>query len=332
MAETSDIMRSEKYIRLYTKIATSDVQKGIVYIEDALDRIFWERVFDYICPNRYIVKPYSQPGSEGKRKLELEYKNLHRNLLVAIDADYDYLCPQRNDYAEALHSNPYIIHTYFYSKESYIHTSDSIDILTNNVYLNVKTTHQINNALKLYSNIIYDAFCYFSWLHNIDANQFPESEFNPCIEIPSGIKILNEDLTVNGHALDLVRESSVNYIDRHIQYIENKDDFNHHIERLRELGLHQDNTLLFTNGHSLLDIIFRPSYQMFIKKCKKNDNEWVTKNYPEGQHRARLNQVRNHYEQNCKETTLIHHCQGYTNNEFWKKIVNKIERLANSDN
>lgn len=327
MSELSDIMRSAEYIRLYTSLASSGVQKGIVYIEDALDRIFWERIFDSVFPNRYEVKPYSQPGAEGKRKLEQEYGNLHRHLLVAVDADYDYLCPERNDFAAVLNNNPFIIHTYFYSKESYIHTSDSIDSLTNSVHLNVQTEHQINQALQFYSGIIYDAFCHFSWLHNRDAQQFPENEFNQSIQLPEGIRVLSDDLTINEEAFAPLRESAENYVNQHVQYINDEIGFANHRDKLSELGLLPNNTLLFTNGHTLLDKIFRPVYDMYLRQCRKNDSDWVVANYPVPQQRSRLNQVRNHYVDNCKASTLIHHCQAYKTGLFWNKIAQKISQI-----
>lgn len=327
MSDLTDIMRSEKYIRLYTGIESSGTQKGIIYIEDAVDRTFWEKAINAVFPSRYEIKPYSQPGAEGKRKLEKEYRNLHKNFLVAVDADYDYICPERNEFAAELNNNPFILHTYIYSKESYIHTSEAIDYLTNSVHLNVQTEHCIHQVLQRYSTIIFDAFCLFAWLHNRDARQHREHDFNQCIALPNGIKVLNDDLTVNENALQQLTLSVERYINQYSQYIDDEVGFNRHKEFLRDRGLGPDNTLLFTNGHSLLDTIFRPAYEMFIKKSRKNDNDWVQANYDENQVRARKQQVRNHYDDNCKLTTMIHHCQAYLTTQFWQMIAHKLGQI-----
>lgn len=327
MSDMSEIMRGGGFIQLYTSIASSGTRKGIIYIEDAVDRLFWERVINAVCPDRYEIKPYSQPGSEGKRKLEREYGNLHKDLLVAVDADYDYICPGRNEFAVALNSNPFILHTYFYSKESYLHTSEAIDFLTNAVHLNIQTEQQIQQALQRYSAIVFDALCLFSWLHNRNAQQFHENDFNQHIQLPNGVRILNDDLIVNEDALEQLRLTAENYLNHYSQYIDDEADFDQHRDILYERGLRPENALLFTNGHALLDKIFRPAYELFIRKCRKNENDWVSENYPENQARDRKNQVRNHYENNCKSTTLIHHCDAYRTASFWQKITQKFSRI-----
>ncbi|MZK90402.1 DUF4435 domain-containing protein [Citrobacter amalonaticus] len=331
MSEMSDIMRSDGYIRLYTSIASSGSQKGIIYIEDAVDRVFWEKAINAVCPDQYDIKPYSQPGAEGKRKLEREYSKLHKKLLVAIDADYDYICPDRNAYASELDNNPFILHTYFYSKESYIHTPEAIDYLTNSVHLNMKTEHSIHQALQRYSSIIFNALCLFSWLHNRNAQQYRENDFNQCIALPNGVKILNADLTVNEAALHQLTLNVENYMNQYSQHINDDAGFARHREFLSERGLRPDNSLLFTNGHTLLDSIFRPAYDMFIRKSRSNENDWVTAHYNENQVRDRKSQVRNHYDNNCKLTTMLHHCEAYQTTQFWQRITDKLSQIESFD-
>ncbi|MGK4357114.1 DUF4435 domain-containing protein [Enterobacter cloacae] len=330
MSELSELMRSEAFIRIYTGMASSDSQKGIIYIEDASDRIFWELVVNTVCPGKYDVKPYSRGGAQGKRKLEQEYRNLHKYLLVAVDADYDYLCPNRNEHAQTLNCQPYILHTFFYSRESYINSSNAVDSLTRSIHLNVQTEHQISQVLRRYSSIIYDALSLFSWLHDRDSAQFDEHVFNDSIKLNDGLMLLDENLNINEDALEYVTQSVRTYCQQHEQYIDDLDSYREHCASLSTRGITPENAMLFTNGHNLLDHIFYPIYRMYIKKCRANDLNWVAENYPEIQVRDRKRQVSNHYSDNCRAETLVYHCNEYRDDPFWTKITEKLQQANNA--
>lgn len=136
MSEFSDFLRHSSFIRSYTAISSGQ-EKGIIYVEDATDRTFWEKIVNFVCPGRYEIKPFGSPGVEGKRKLEMEYAHLHKERLVAVDGDFDYSCPARNNYSVHLIQNPFVLHTFYYSRESFINTREAILHLIDSLYLHV---------------------------------------------------------------------------------------------------------------------------------------------------------------------------------------------------
>lgn len=323
MADFTDILRSGSFIRGYTGIQSGQPM-GVIYIEDASDRLFWEKIVNRVCPGRYAVKPFSGAGTEGKRKLEKEYQHLHKDRLVGVDSDYDYLCPERNEYSDVLNNSPFVLHTFFYSRESYLHTPEAIEDLTGCIHLHDNINSNIIPALNRYSSIIYEAMLVFSWLHNRDQQQFDEKAFSGSIQLSSGVNILNSDLSLNETAFEGLNESVGHYINHHTQYIDDEESFESHREKLNERGINAENAVLFTNGHNLLDRVFLPIYELFIRNSQRNDIAWVSGNYPAAQIMDRQHQVRNHYKDRCKSATLIHHCESFHASIFWQRIADKL--------
>lgn len=324
MPELSEMMRNPEYIRLYTAIESSGPQRGIIHIEDATDRLFWTKIVNAVCPGRYDIKPYSQPGSEGKRKLEQEYQQLSKEYLVAVDGDYDYLCPDRNEYAAALNANPFVLHTFCYSRESFLHTPEAIESLTDCIYLHKKTNCHTLEALQRFSVKVYDALLVFSWLHNRDQHRFKESDFNESFRLPAGVLLLDDNLAVNEAAFESLSRSVQQYTDTHASFISDRESFAQHQEVLRARGITPENALLFINGHRLLDGVFRPVYEKLIRKSRSIDNEWVETHYPENEKQDRKNQVKNHYKENCNARQLLSRCEAYTTSPFWQRITQKL--------
>lgn len=327
MSEMSDIMRSKNYIHIYTSMESCGSQKGIIYVEDVSDRLFWKLVIDTICPERYDIKVFSQQGSCGKRRLEQEYNHLHKDFLVAVDADYDYICPNRNEYSAILNSNPFVLHTFCYSRESYLHTEDAIIYFINSIHLNVNTENCIIQALSIYSEIIFDALCVFTFLHDRDSQEHKENIFNNSIRLQGNKRLLNDDLSINEEAINELRNSVSNYINHCEQFIHSSDDIIRHRDMLSDCGITKNNALLFINGHNLFDGIFSPIYDMYIKLSRKNEMAWVSDNFSEQVARDRKRQVDNHYKDNCKPSTLMYHCREYRNSPFWSKITDKLNDL-----
>lgn len=330
MADLTEIMHRSEFIKIYTGMESSGTQKGIIHIEDASDRLFWKKVVNTVCPDRYDIKPFSQPGAEGKRRLEKNYSRLHKDYLIAVDSDYDYLCPDRNAYSAEMNANPYVLHTFCYSRESFILTQECITDLTDCIHIREKTHNQINEALQRYSAIIYDALILFSWLHNRDQQRFKESDFNISFRLPEGFYILDDNLQVNEAALDHLRQSAQQYLDNHLHYLDDRISYQQYQDAINARGINPQTALLFINGHYLMDGIFRPIFNMLIKKSRKKDIEWVEKNYPTHEIDNRKRQIRNHYEEHCNAVQLIFHCDSYMPSPFWQKINHKLTGIIDN--
>ncbi|MTC79501.1 DUF4435 domain-containing protein [Providencia sp. wls1916] len=326
MNDFDSIRSNRDFLNAYN-LFTSSVPAGFLYIEDASDRLFWERLVKSVCPGRYRVMPYSQGGAEAKRSLEREYMNLHQDFIVGVDSDYDYLCSNRNEFAEQLITNQFVLHTFYYSRESYINSPEAIGNILECFHLHKYPENQLLTSLAKYSEIIHPALCLFSWLHNIEWQLHPENLFNMAIRLPEGSKLLNEDLTENDDTINAVKQRVDEYIYTYSSQVNDPQGYSSHLEQLMLRGINKSNAYLFTDGHYLLDGILLPILKMVIMVGQKQDKAWVEQNYRGEAIRQRKNQVVNHYKDNCNTNTLVFQCTAYHSGDFWQRITEKMRKI-----
>ncbi|UXJ04240.1 DUF4435 domain-containing protein [Morganella morganii] len=160
MSGFDSLLKSAKYLQAYTKQQTGK-SRGILYVENPSDRLFWENVIAHVCPEQYSVKSFSLDNAPGKRSLEKEYSKLHRFYIVGVDGDFDYLCPSRHEFANSLNSNPYVIHTFTYSRENVIFNMPSVIDISNRLAFRHHLINDCVSALTEYSKIIFPALSFF---------------------------------------------------------------------------------------------------------------------------------------------------------------------------
>ncbi|WP_312778703.1 DUF4435 domain-containing protein [Pseudescherichia sp.] len=326
MDDFDSIRASRDFLNAYNVFTTS-IPAGFLYIEDASDRLFWEGLVKSICPGRYRVMPYSQGGAEAKRSLEREYVNLHQDFIVGVDSDYDYLCSNRNEFAGELISNRYVLHTFYYSRESHINSPEAISEILECFHLHKYPENQLLDSLGKYSKTIYPALCLFSWLHNAEWQTHPENLFNIAIRLPEGSRLLNDDLTVNENTIDGVKTKVDEYINTYSSQVTDSQGYSLHLKQLLQQGINKENAHLFTDGHYLLDGILIPSLKMVVMAGQNQDKDWVEKNYEGEAIGQRKRQVVNHYKENCNTGTLVFQCTAYHSGPFWQRITEKMRAI-----
>lgn len=328
MDDFDSIRSNRDFLNTYNLFITS-VPAGLLYIEDASDRLFWERLVESVCPGRYRVMPYSQGGAEAKRSLEREYINLHQDFIVGVDSDYDYLCSNRNEFAGQLSINQFVLHTFYYSRESYINSPEAISNILQCFHLHKYPENQLLTALEKYSETIYPALCLFSWLHNVEWQLHPENLFNIAIRLPEGSRLLNKDLTANENAINAVKQKVDEYIHAYSNQVNDPQGYSSHLEQLIQRGINKGNAHLFTDGHYLLDAILFPILKMVVMAGQDQDKAWVENNYEGEAIGQRKRQVVNHYKDNCNTGTLVFQCTAYHSGDFWQRITEKMRTIIN---
>jgi len=326
MDDFDTIRSSRDFLNTYNMFTTS-IPAGVLYIEDASDRLFWERLVKSVCPGRYRVMPYSQGGAEAKRSLEREYINLHQDFIVGVDSDYDYLCSNRNEFAIQLSTNQFVLHTFYYSRESYINSKEAISNILECFHLHKYPENQLLASLEKYSETIHPALCLFSWLHNVEWRLHPENLFNMAIRLPEGSRLLNENLTVNENTINAVKQQVDEYIHTYSSQVNDPQDYSSHLEQLKQRGINEANAHLFTDGHYLLDGILRPILKMVVMAGQNQDKAWVEQNYVGEAIGQRKRQVVNHYKDNCNTSTLVFQCTAYHSGDFWLRIAEKMRTI-----
>ncbi|MEQ2025786.1 DUF4435 domain-containing protein [Xenorhabdus szentirmaii] len=327
MADFSDIFKSPKYISAYNKQKTG-TEAGILWVENPSDRLFWELVVSRSLPERYIVRPYSKSEISGKRILEKEYSNLHSNLIVGIDSDFDFVCPERHENAKEMNINPFVLHTFCYSRESFACSKESLSDILNKCYYQENTPSEFHQALWDYSSIIYDALCVFGYLHNLDWNKYKESDFKSAIKLSDGGCLLDEKLCVNKIELDNVKKRVVDYVEKLSSHIVDNDEFDNFKINLRMKGIEPEIAYMFINGHFLYDALVKVMINKILSSNKKADIEKVNKtNNSDGYKKDKRNEISNHFKKCCDIGTLMHNSHAFSENIFFKKILDKASQL-----
>ena len=116
---------SSRYLQAADKLRGQKQKRRIVaYVESYDDVFFWRNLFSDIEPeDAYfdVMLPSRNTLQKGKKSALLSAlgKGLGPNMIVCVDADYDYLLEGCSPMSQLLLSNQYIFHTYAYAIESF---------------------------------------------------------------------------------------------------------------------------------------------------------------------------------------------------------------------
>ena len=324
MSGFDSLLKSANFIKAYTKQQTG-MPRGVLYVENPSDRLFWENVIAQVCPEKYSVKSFSLEDAPGKRSLEKEYSKLHRFYIVGVDGDFDYLCPDRHEFANSLNNNPYVMHTFTYSRENVIFSIPSILDISNRLAFRHKLTHDCIVALTEYSKTIFSALSVFSYAHNLDWQKFKEDQFMKAISLPEGEKLLTDELKVNQAALDGIRVTAKEYIDSTLNTIADGMDEKNCCNILIERLITPEVAYMFIDGHYLKDIIVKPMLDLLKRKNKSVDINDVKAKLPEARWRQSINEVENYFKDCCHTESIIHNANCYTSGVIWDLIEEKLK-------
>lgn len=130
---------------------------AVVRVEGEEDKAFWEAAFKAAVPQHKIrifaESNYPTVGSTGKSNV-LDFKSFaDKELLLCVDADYDYLLQSK-----AFLSTPYIFHTYAFSIENFFCNPAALQAIYLAAGGKVDTVLDFVDFIKTYSRIIHPLF------------------------------------------------------------------------------------------------------------------------------------------------------------------------------
>lgn len=300
--------------------------KGIVYIENERDLLFWESIIEEVHPNLYSFKRAVKEGSStrGKRVLEKHYATLNSKVLVAIDSDFDYLSPNRNSYSSNVRYNPYVLHTFSFSRESVLCNINTLNYNLSRVKFFIPSSYRVDTLLTKFSEISYECllpFCYLMDTGNFDVT---EAEFHSVLNLNDSEIELNEDAWKA--KLVLITE----FVDGLKLKIEDEIDYNRFVEGLNDLGVNANTAYRFISGHLL-----KKHVDMVVKKVisdLRSKEIAIINNECEGHSemiKERVKGIHNHFKTSCSFNTLIENCNSINSDDIYAKIVGKVQATAN---
>ena len=229
-------------------------KKGMVYVEDDSDISLWKKFINQILPNKYnFTTATSSKGNkaEGKRVLEKMYPKANIKVLFAVDADYDFLTSNL-DISHAFRDNPFILHTYSFSKESVMLEKTQLDNFIQKCQHTQSHNADLEKFLVLFSEVAFDGLIkYLAFIkqHNFQIIEY--NEFHQCFNIKSKI-IVTDDLSLDN---SVIHEVVVNLS----HFFSQKNLAEADIQQMKvlfdSLNITRENAYRFISGHEIYDLI-----------------------------------------------------------------------------
>lgn len=321
MNEFLDYFTNPNYIGGYNAIMSgnvSDKEKGVVYVEDESDVWFWRTLIEIHFPNQYEYKTASKANKnhQGKIALRQFYQDLNAKILVARDADYDWLCPSQDDL-----NNPYILHTFAYSKESVLMEKKSIDVFFKGISHTHRHNVSMNDVLGKLSVLIFRGLCWLvsQFLKYKSISNINLDEFNKHYHILDKQLIL-DDLIFDMDVFGVITEN----IDRHLAISDN--DFHMAKCHLSSYGIDENNAYRFISGHYLDEFVNKAHEQLCNQLLCKEMNG-IRQNFEGKVINERQKQLNHIFKHHFSLPTYYRQYLIDDNDEIHQRILNKIRQI-----
>lgn len=138
-----------------------------VFVEDEEDVPFWYAIFS-LCNVKTTVNPASITSQKRGKEILLRYAHnnqLGKNLVIAVDSDYDYLLGDSLKKSKLINENPYIFQTYVYSIENFKSLAEIQHQIILESTLVDNEFFDYSNYVETYSELIYELFLYSFFYH-----------------------------------------------------------------------------------------------------------------------------------------------------------------------
>lgn len=304
-------------------------QKGIVYIENERDYIFWESIFEELHPGKYDLKAtFSNDATRGKDILRNISNGLNKYCLAAVDGDFDYICEGFREISNLL-QNDYVLHTHCYSRESAILSEDKFDELTSKVRLTKKCVLPVKELLRNISETQYEMLV--GYLYLLEKNIDLVREFNPHRPLKT---IQFRRVIKNGFEIDddvinnLINDTNALKSSIYEKFDTASTEFCDFIASSEAKGLRPETAYRFISGHVLSDNIILPIFTRIKFLMQKQSIDEILASGVDGEAKINLvSSVRNHYRDNCQLKTIINGFSPCANDEIILRIKSKVSNV-----
>lgn len=268
---------NSQYFEAINKMTPKNARRRIVvYVESYDDVFFWRSVlgryeddkltFDIMLPSR------NQHLDRGKKAaISNMLKGVGRDMIACVDADYDYILQGATEMSRQMLENPYIFHTYAYAIENFQCYAKGLHETCVMVTLNDHRIFNFERFLQSYSQTIWPLFVWhvvFLQRRKMTMH-FDMCEFNKVVVLPS-VRIQNPKWAIE--YLSKKVRAKMFQLERRFPKL--KDALPETERMLRDLGINDNNTYLYIQGHHLFDLVVSPVVQTvcdILRNEQEND-------------------------------------------------------------
>ena len=268
---------NSQYFEAINKMTPKKARRRIVvYVESYDDVFFWRSVlgryeddkltFDIMLPSR------NQHLDRGKKAaISNMLQGVGRDMIACVDADYDYILQGATEMSRQMLENPYIFHTYAYAIENFQCYAKGLHETCVMVTLNDHRIFNFERFLQSYSQTIWPLFVWhvvFLQRRKMTMH-FDMCEFNKVVVLPS-VRIQNPKWAIE--YLSKKVRAKMFQLERRFPKL--KDALPETERMLRDLGINDNNTYLYIQGHHLFDLVVSPVVQTvcdILRNEQEND-------------------------------------------------------------
>lgn len=268
---------NSQYFEAINKMTPKNARRRIVvYVESYDDVFFWRSVlgryeddkltFDIMLPSRNL---HLDRGK--KAAISNMLKGVGRDMIACVDADYDYILQGATEMSRQMLENPYIFHTYAYAIENFQCYAKGLHETCVMVTLNDHRIFNFERFLQSYSQTIWPLFVWhvvFLQRRKMTMH-FDMCEFNKVVVLPS-VHIQNPKWAIE--YLSKKVRAKMFQLERRFPKL--KDALPETERMLRDLGINDNNTYLYIQGHHLFDLVVSPVVQTvcdILRNEQEND-------------------------------------------------------------
>lgn len=278
----------------------SSRRKVVAYVESYDDVFFWRQIlsqfetddiyFEVMLPSRV------ERLERGKKAAitQLFSNKVGQDMIVCIDADYDYLEQGATQTSRDVNNNPYIFHTYAYAIENMQCYAPSLHDVCVAVTLNDHVIFDIEKYLADYSEAIFPLFIWSIWYYRTpNYNEFTITNFLHIIEMG------NFSFSHVGDMLKRLRSK----VGKKVKQLQTNnpnasESYAKVKEECKRLGVTPRTSYLYIQGHHLFNRVVVP---MLTKICeqlvKEREREITTQSLHGTQRRNELSCYSNSVEE-----------------------------------
>lgn len=268
---------NSQYFEAINKMTPKKARRRIVvYVESYDDVFFWRSVlgryeddklaFDIMLPSRNL---HLDRGK--KAAISNMLKGVGRDMIACVDADYDYILQGATEMSRQMLENPYIFHTYAYAIENFQCYAKGLHETCVMVTLNDHRIFNFERFLQSYSQTIWPLFVWhvvFLQRRKMTMH-FDMCEFNKVVVLPS-VHIQNPKWAIEY----LSKKVRAKMFQMERRFPKLKDALPETERMLRDLGINDNNTYLYIQGHHLFDLVVSPVVQTvcdILRNEQEND-------------------------------------------------------------
>lgn len=268
---------NSQYFEAINKMTPKNARRRIVvYVESYDDVFFWRSVLGRYEDDKLtfgIMLPSRNLHLDRGKKAAISnmLKGVGRDMIACVDADYDYILQGATEMSRQMLENPYIFHTYAYAIENFQCYAKGLHETCVMVTLNDHRIFNFERFLQSYSQTIWPLFVWhvvFLQRRKMTMH-FDMCEFNKVVVLPS-VHIQNPKWAIE--YLSKKVRAKMFQLERRFPKL--KDALPETERMLRDLGINDNNTYLYIQGHHLFDLVVSPVVQTvcdILRNEQEND-------------------------------------------------------------